>query len=84
MLRTNTGRFDNIYQKNAGICVFFLWTGGRGVGLRGCFRREFGHIDGAVALDLDEWFSWWKLGIVESVAIKRGEVWELLDGVVVY
>jgi hypothetical protein len=48
------------------------------------FRREFGLIDGAVALDLDERFAGWKLGIVESVAIKPAEVWELLDGVVVY
>jgi len=48
------------------------------------FRREFGHIDGAVALDLDEWFSWWKLGIVESVAINKAGVWELLDGVDAY
>jgi len=48
------------------------------------FRREFGHIEGAVAVDLDERFAGWKLGIVESVAIKREEVWEqLLDGVVV-
>jgi hypothetical protein len=47
-------------------------------------RREFGHIDGAVAVDLDERFAGWKLGIVESMAIKKAEVWELLDGVVVY
>ncbi len=38
------------------------------------FRREFGHIDGAVAVDLDERFAGWKLGIVESVAIKPAEV----------
>jgi len=50
----------------------------------GDFRREFGHIDGAVAIDLDERYAGWKLGIVESVAIKPAEVWELLDGVVVY
>ena len=48
------------------------------------FRREFGPIDGAVALDLDARYAGWKLGIVDSVAIKRGEVWELLDGVIVY
>jgi uncharacterized iron-regulated protein len=47
-------------------------------------RRDFGYIDGAVAVDLDERFAGWKLGIVESVAIKRGKVWELLDGLVVY
>jgi hypothetical protein len=48
------------------------------------FRRELGPTDGAVAVDLDERFAGWKLGIVESVAIKRTAVWELLDGVVVY
>lgn len=48
------------------------------------FQREFGQIDGAVAVDLDERFAGWKVGIVESVAIKRGEVWVLLDGVIVY
>jgi hypothetical protein len=34
-------------------------------------------------VDLDERFAGGKFGIVESVVIKRGEVWELLDGVVV-
>ena len=48
------------------------------------FRREFGPIDGAVALDLDDRFAGWKLGITQSAAIKPAEVWELLDGVVVY
>jgi hypothetical protein len=47
-------------------------------------QREFGHIDGAVAIDLDERFAGWKLSIVQSMAIKPAEVWELLDGVVVY
>ena len=48
------------------------------------FRREFGPIDGAVAIDLDERFANWKLGITQSIAIKPAEVWGLLDGVVVY
>jgi hypothetical protein len=48
------------------------------------FRREFDHIDGAVAMDLDERFAGRKLGIVQSVAIKRGDVWELLDWLVIY
>jgi len=34
------------------------------------FRREFGHIDGIVAVDLDERFTGWKLGVTQSVAIK--------------
>ena len=48
------------------------------------FRREFGHIDRAVAVDLDKRFAGWKMDIVQSVAIKPAEVWELLDGVIVY
>jgi hypothetical protein len=44
------------------------------------FRERFGPIEGVVAVDLDERFSGWKLGIVESMAIKPAEVWELLDG----
>ena len=48
------------------------------------FRREFGPVDGAVAVDLDERFAEWKLGIIQSVAIKSAEDWDLLDGVVVY
>jgi len=45
------------------------------------FRREFGHIDGAAAIDLDERYAGWKLSIVQSMAIKPAEEWELLDGV---
>ena len=41
---------------------------------KGDFRREFGHIDGAVAVDLDKRFAGWKLGIGESVSIKKAEV----------
>ena len=35
-------------------------------------------------MDLDKRFARWKLGIVESIAIKPAEVWELLDEMVVY
>jgi hypothetical protein len=48
------------------------------------FRFRFGDLDGAVAVDIDERFAGWKMGIVESLAIKPAEVWELLDGVIVY
>ena len=44
--------------------------------------REFGDLNGAVAVDLDERFTGWKLGITQSVEIKKAEVWELLDGVI--
>ena len=48
------------------------------------FRERFSDYEGAVAVDLDERFAGWRMGIVESVAIKPAEVWELLDGVIVY
>jgi hypothetical protein len=48
------------------------------------YLERFSNYDGAVAVDLDERFAEWKMGIVESVAIKAAEVWELLDGMVVY
>jgi hypothetical protein len=48
------------------------------------FRREFGPVEGSVVVDLDERFAGWKLGIMQSMAVKPAEVWELLDGVIVY
>ena len=46
------------------------------------FRREFGHIDRAVAVDLDGRFAKWEMENLKSVAIKPAEVWKLLDGVI--
>jgi len=46
------------------------------------FRERFSDYEGAVAVDLDERFTGWKLGITQSVEIKKAEVWELLDGVI--
>ena len=48
------------------------------------FRKRFGPIEGAVAVDLDERFTGWKLGLTQSMSIKPAEVWELLDGVIIY
>jgi hypothetical protein len=48
------------------------------------FREKFGGLDGAVAVDLDDRFAGWKMGITQSMTIKPAEVWELLDGVIVY
>ena len=48
------------------------------------FREAFGGLEGAVAIDLDQRFAGWKMGIAESVAIKPAELWELLDGLIVY
>lgn len=48
------------------------------------FRRQFAQIDGAVAVDLDDRYAGWKLGITQSMSIKPAEVWDLLDGVMKY
>ncbi len=48
------------------------------------FRERFSDYEGTVTVDIDEKFARWKMGIVESVAIKPLKVWELLDGVIVY
>jgi hypothetical protein len=48
------------------------------------FRERFGGHNEKVAVDLDERFAGWKMGILQSVAIKPVEVWELLDGMIVY
>ena len=48
------------------------------------FRKQFSGLEGSVAFDLDEQFSGWKSGITENIAVKDAEVWELLDGLVVY
>ena len=48
------------------------------------FAERFGPIEGAVAVDLDERFAGWRLSSAQTQAIKPAEVWELLDGVIVY
>lgn len=48
------------------------------------FRELFSPLEGSVAFDLDERFKEWKFGITESMAIKHTEVYELLDGFIVY
>jgi hypothetical protein len=48
------------------------------------FREKFNGLDGAVAMDLDERYIGWKMGITQSLAVKPAEVWKLLDGVIVY
>ncbi len=48
------------------------------------FAEQFRPINGAVAVDLDERYAGWKLGILQPLAIKPAEVWDLLDGVIVY
>jgi len=73
-----------LYELNPNLSIFSI---GQIIGesvYEDDFRREFGHIDSAVALDLDERYAGWKLSITQSMAIKPAEVWELLDGVIVY
>jgi hypothetical protein len=47
-------------------------------------QKRFGAMNGAVAVDLDQRFAGWRSEIVQSVATKPAEVWELLDRMVVY
>ena len=48
------------------------------------FTRQFGPMDGAVALDCDERFSGWKMGIQFDIAIKPTQACDLVDGLIVY
>ena len=48
------------------------------------FTEVFGHLPGAVALDLDDKVQGWKLGITSSIAIMPAESFELVDGLIVY
>ena len=48
------------------------------------FRERFSDYEGTADVDLDEWFAGWRMGILQSIAIKPAEVRELLDGMVVY
>jgi uncharacterized iron-regulated protein len=75
---------EYLSEKRSNLCNFSI---GQVIGesiYEDDFAERFGPIEGTVALDLDERYAGWKLGIVESLAIKPAEVWELLDGVIVY
>ena len=48
------------------------------------FTRKFSSLEGAVPMDCDRRFAGWNLGIMATVAAKPSEVWELLDGIIVY
>ena len=47
-------------------------------------RKWLSPLEGLVALDLDDRFKGWKSGITESMVVKDAEVYELLDGLIVY
>lgn len=48
------------------------------------FTREFSSQKDVVALDCDERFVGWKIGMMAPVSAKYTAVWELLDGIIVY
>ena len=48
------------------------------------FTREFGSVKGPVPVDCDRRLNGWNIGIMAAVAAKPSEIWELLDGVIIY
>ena len=48
------------------------------------FTKAFGHLEGAVAVNCDERFADWKIGIVSPVAAKPTPVCDMFDGVIIY
>jgi hypothetical protein len=48
------------------------------------FTREFSSIEYPVPFDCDRRFDGWNAGIMASVAAKPSQIWELLDGIIVY
>ena len=48
------------------------------------FTREFSSLPGAVALDLDDRYRGWQMGLTSSIAIVPAECFELVDGLIVY
>jgi hypothetical protein len=48
------------------------------------FTSAFSHVEGAVAMDCNGRFTSWRIGFMAPVAAKPAEVWDMLDGVIVY
>ena len=48
------------------------------------FTKEFGPIDGSVAVDCEGRFDSWKFGIASNIAIKPTEPCDLIDGIIIY
>jgi hypothetical protein len=48
------------------------------------FTREFSSLPGAVALDLDDRYRGWQMGMTANIAIVPAECFELVDGLIVY
>jgi hypothetical protein len=48
------------------------------------FTKEFSSLPGAVALDLDDQYRGWQMGLTASIAIVPAGCFELVDGLIVY
>ncbi|MDX2452515.1 hypothetical protein [Desulfosarcina sp.] len=48
------------------------------------FTRKFSSLPGAVALDLDDRYRGWQMGLTATIAIVPAECFELVDGLIVY
>jgi hypothetical protein len=48
------------------------------------FTREFSKLPNAVALDLDDRYRGWQMGLTAPIAIVPAECFELVDGLIVY
>jgi hypothetical protein len=48
------------------------------------FTREFSSLPDAVALDLDDRYQGWQMGMTANIAIVPAECFELVDGLIVY
>lgn len=48
------------------------------------FTKRFGPLPEAMALDLDDRYRGWKLGLTDTIAIAPAEFFELVDGLIVY
>ena len=48
------------------------------------FTKTFGHLKGAVAVNCDERFADWKIGILSPVAAKPKPVCDMFDGVIIH
>ena len=48
------------------------------------FTREYSSLPGAVALDLDDRYRGWQMGLTAPISIVPAECFELVDGLIVY
>ena len=48
------------------------------------FTKEFSKLPDAVALDLDDRYQGWKLGMTAPIAIVPAECYELVEGLIIY